>query len=350
MELQTTMKTISHDLYMQQQAASTIQQQYDQLEFECKQIIEERDHLVQEVQYYEVLIHDQQQQKQKQREEQQGSRKFEDEEEREKRNEVGNPSVVNAACSPFATPMKTKRESLYLGLVQGNSLASEMEDTSLVSENAALREEIVGLTQYINKLICQINAAGLEQEEPLSPQHHHSDATIIPTTVKRWALGGLRKFSGGNGDVDANHAVVVPVLEPIVLDHKEWLAKEAATAKSQAHEFGGVGFQNVALDSRRDDEKQQQQLKRTTVLGTLSKTLGSWYSSNHGKIQQDDENVPLGIVHRNSPDLIIRMKETSDISVAPPPQFPEIQKMERAHPKIGFRQSRITENKRAVQY
>ncbi|KAI9347703.1 hypothetical protein BDR26DRAFT_50417 [Obelidium mucronatum] len=285
-----------------------MQEQYNQLEFESKQILEERNQLCVEVQHYEMLLQEQ-------------GKKY---------NKFSKELISEQEGGPHeqgrAVKMSCEREEEHR-----NSLANEIEDADAApSENEALREEIVGLTQYINKLIQQINDAGLEQERRI-------DSSVVIPTAKRWTLG-LRSFSGEKV-VSESELPRVPVLEPIVFDHKEWTAKQALVARRNE-----LGADAETLTLTHDNAEIP---KRNTVLGSLSKTLGSWYSSPANRKNPDaDENLPLGVIYKDSkPDF------SSKITVAEiTPQFHEIQKLERALPKIGYRQSRILENKRAIQY
>ncbi|ORY50246.1 hypothetical protein BCR33DRAFT_524959 [Rhizoclosmatium globosum] len=218
-----------------------------------------------------------------------------------------------------------------------NSLSHEEEtgdeatsEATILAENAALRDEVTGLTEYINKLIFQLNEAGVEEYDPNSADtisHCHS------SQPKAWRTLGIRNLSGSSiGSKD---------LEPMVLGHKEWAAKEGV--RKMADDGVMVTVPLVDAPKRKPSEN-----NKAGVLSSLSKTIGSWYGSapvSHANAKPVNPPVP-DIQIRGVPKSDIQMNSLADALNAP--KLQELQRLEKAAQKVGFRQSRILENKRVT--
>ncbi|KAJ3221965.1 hypothetical protein HDU81_010218 [Chytriomyces hyalinus] len=362
---------LSSKLVYESEKASHLQGQVDLLTTERQDLLEERDTLLQEVKHFELLIKEKIQDA------------FEDENDE---SAECIPEKKDQSCSPIKLSMSSNRESFFLGLVSGNSLAGELAGSSvndtgdaegggdhsaLVCENEALKDEIVGLTMYINKLIQQVDQSDAEGAMVENqPRINANDGT---NTIRRKLLSSIRKFSGSTGTLNPSQS--------LIYDHREWMnkhgsmdnapeflkesAKEAQLLKCNSNESE---FSNVTAGSGVDGMPASVtgHNKKEGVLSSI-KSLGSWMVGSTGtssitatpaKTLNEQEPVPPTTVEEktekrrstagNSKLLLFELLEKQKAEDGDILEFKEVKRLEKALAKVGYRQSRILENKRAV--
>ncbi|ORY33866.1 hypothetical protein BCR33DRAFT_771083 [Rhizoclosmatium globosum] len=218
------------------------------------------------------------------------------------------------------------RNSLSHEEETGDEAASE---ATILAENAALRDEVTGLTEYINKLIFQLNEAGVAEYDPNSAD----TVSRSYSQLKAWRTLGIRNLSGSS--------LSSKDVEPMVLGHKEWAAKEGVRKMAD----DGVMVTVPLVDA---PKKKPSENNKAGVLSSLSKTIGSWYGSapvSHANAKPLNPTV-ADIQIRGVPKSDIQVNSLADALNAP--KLQELQRLEKAAQKVGFRQSRILENKRVT--
>ncbi|KAI8841979.1 hypothetical protein BJ741DRAFT_409364 [Chytriomyces cf. hyalinus JEL632] len=362
---------LSSKLVYESEKAGHLQGQVDLLTTERQDLLEERDTLLQEVKHFELLIKEKIQEA------------FEEEND-EAESAQCVPVKKDQSCSPMKLSMASNRESFFLGLVSGNSLAGELasvndvgevemggDHSALVSENEALKDEIVGLTMYINKLIQQVDQSDAEALVENQPRISANDGA---NTIRRKLLSSIRKFSGSKGALNPSQS--------LIYDHREWMnkhgsmddapefmkesAKEAQLTKCPSNESE---FSNVTAGSGVVDSMPASVTGHNKKEGVLSsiKSLGSWMVGSAGtgsataapaKTLNEQEPAPHSKVEEktekrrstagNSKMLLSELLEKQRAEDGDILEFKEVKRLEKALAKVGYRQSRILENKRAV--
>ncbi|KAI8609431.1 hypothetical protein BC830DRAFT_1150539, partial [Chytriomyces sp. MP71] len=350
-KLQTDYELLLSKLCCESEVAAHLKLQNHQLETDFRDLAEDRDALLQEVNHFELLL----------------------KEKVQVAFDIDVPGTVSAmdgdkhvaveTKEQASSPIKpVKRDSYFLGLVNGNSLAGELrgeleefkrlsnemrghetekpQEEDVVAENAALKDEILALTMYINKLIQKIDSVSDVPEPP-----------SFGLAFRRKLMTSIRKISGSS-----------EVSTKLVYDHKEWTAKEesesrrasvAPLSKCPSNDSDMSHFSDVTLhlDGKRDSDKFAPcQDQKSGYLSSLKKWILPSFPPTAS--QQPALEVPLAHARLREAEitrsilldeLLKKVREEGDAMAT----VKEVQKLERAFPKMGYRQSRILENKRS---
>ncbi|KAJ3253809.1 hypothetical protein HDU77_004355 [Chytriomyces hyalinus] len=362
---------LSSKLVYESEKAGHLQGQVDLLTAERQDLLEERDTLLQEVKHFELLIKEKIQEA------------FEEEHDEAAESAQCVPVKKDQSCSPMKLSMASNRESFFLGLVSGNSLAGELasvngggeaevggDHSALVSENEALKDEIVGLTMYINKLIQQVDLSDAEALVENQPRIGANDGA---NTIRRKLLSSIRKFSGSKGALNPSQS--------LIYDHREWMnkhgsmddapefikesAKEAQLTKCPSNESefsnvtagSGVDLKPASVTAHNKKEGVLSSIKSlgswmvgstgtSSITATPAKTLNEQEPVNHAKLEEKTEKRRS--TAGNSKILLSELLEKQRAEDGDILEFKEVKRLEKALAKVGYRQSRILENKRAV--